>query len=98
MIERVVTGPELGLIAGTRVALGVGIGLLLANRLRPEQRRAAGWSLVAVGALTTFPLAAGIYFGRKPGQSGASRPRYVESPREAWMEAPLMDRAPSEEL
>jgi len=60
MISRTVTLPELGLIAGTRVALGAGIGLLLADRLNDDQRRAAGWTLLAVGALSTVPLAANI--------------------------------------
>jgi len=57
MIERSLTLPTLGLIAGTRLALGIGIGLLLADRLSPSQRAAAGWALCAVGALTTIPLA-----------------------------------------
>ena len=49
--------PEIGLIAGTRAALGAGLGLLLAGRLNADQRRAAGWTLVAVGAITTIPIA-----------------------------------------
>lgn len=48
--------PVLGLIAGTRGALGAGIGLLLSDRMDPRQRRAMGWTLVAVGVLTTLPL------------------------------------------
>ncbi|HEX5044759.1 MAG TPA: hypothetical protein VFV75_17805 [Candidatus Polarisedimenticolaceae bacterium] len=48
--------PVLGLIAGTRGMLGAGIGLLLSDRMDPRQRRAIGWTLVAVGALTTLPL------------------------------------------
>jgi len=52
-----VTIPEIGLIAVTRVMLGAGVGLLLSDKLAPEQRRAVGWTLVAVGVLTTFPLA-----------------------------------------
>jgi hypothetical protein len=55
--ERKVTLPELALIAGTRVALGAGIGLLLADKLSDEQRRAVGLSLLLVGAVTTIPLA-----------------------------------------
>src|SRR5689334_1096527 len=55
MIQRTVTLPQIGLIASTRVALGAGIGLLLADRLNDDQRRAAGWTLLAVGALTTIP-------------------------------------------
>ena len=57
MNRRVVTLPEIGLIAVTRALLGGGIGLLLADRLSDEQRRAVGWTLVGVGALTTLPLA-----------------------------------------
>jgi hypothetical protein len=48
--------PELFLVAGTRVALGVGIGMLLADRLSDGQRKGAGTALVAVGAITTIPL------------------------------------------
>jgi hypothetical protein len=62
MIARKVTLPELALIAGTRAALGAGIGLLLADRLNDEQRRAVGWTLLAVGAITTIPLAAEVVF------------------------------------
>jgi len=56
MKERILTIPELILIAGTRVALGIGIGLLIADKLTDNERRAAGWALVGVGALTTVPL------------------------------------------
>lgn len=57
MIERKFTLAEIMLLAGTRVALGVGIGLLLSTRLDDDQRKAAGWALVFVGAITTIPLA-----------------------------------------
>lgn len=50
------TVPELGLIAGTRAALGAGLALLLGDRLTPEQRRAVGWTLLGVGIVTTVPL------------------------------------------
>ena len=50
--------PELGLIAGTRGALGAGVALLLGDRLNSEQRRAVGWTLFAVGILSTLPLIA----------------------------------------
>jgi putative Mn2+ efflux pump MntP len=48
--------PEIGMIALTRGALGVGIGLLLSNSLDKEERQSAGLALVAVGVLTTIPL------------------------------------------
>ena len=49
--------PELALVAGTRGLLGAGIGLLLADKMSPEHREGIGWALVAVGLLTTIPLA-----------------------------------------
>ena len=55
--ERKVTLPELALIAGTRVALGVGLGLLLTDKLSADQRKAVGWTLLLFGATTTIPLA-----------------------------------------
>lgn len=64
MRETHLTFPELALIAGTRGAFGAGLGLLLADRLSPDQRRAVGWTLVLVGAITTVPLAIEV-FGRR---------------------------------
>ena len=48
---------QLGLIAVTRVLLGVGIGLLVARRLGRSAQRRVGGSLVAIGAVSTVPLA-----------------------------------------
>ena len=56
MKERSLTVPEIMLIGGTRIALGAGIALLLAQRLNDDQRRGAGWALLAVGALSSIPL------------------------------------------
>jgi hypothetical protein len=50
------TLPEIALIAATRGMLGAGIGLLLADRLSDDQRKAAGWTLMTVGAISTIPL------------------------------------------
>lgn len=55
---------EIALIASTRGMLGTGIGLLMSSKLSKDHRRAAGWALVAVGAITTIPLAMKI-FGQK---------------------------------
>ena len=51
------TLPELVLLVGTRAVLGVGLGLLLGDRLPQSQRKAVGWTLLLVGAVTTVPLA-----------------------------------------
>jgi hypothetical protein len=56
--------PELVLIAGTRALLGAGIGLLAADRLSKRQRTTIGGTLVAIGALSTVPLAV-LAFGRR---------------------------------
>ena len=60
MRKSVLTIPEIGLIALTRVALGAGLGLLLSGKLDRNARTAAGVALVAFGALTTFPLIADV--------------------------------------
>jgi hypothetical protein len=57
MKKHEVTLPEVGLIAITRAMLGAGVALLLCEKLGPEQRRAIGWTLVAIGVVTTVPLA-----------------------------------------
>jgi len=72
MLERNLSIAEIILIAGTRVALGAGIGLLLAGRLSKEQRKAAGFALALVGGLTTIPLVMNI-LGKERGTGPALR-------------------------
>jgi hypothetical protein len=50
--------PLLGAIAATRGMLGMGAGLLLSGSLSERHRTKVGWALVAVGVLSTLPLAA----------------------------------------
>ena len=57
--------PELGLIAVTRGILGAGIGLLLAGRLSERERTVVGRILVAVGVLSTIPLAIDVLTRRR---------------------------------
>jgi hypothetical protein len=47
--------PTLAFVVSTRAALGVGIGLLVAQKLPAERRRTIGRALVAIGAATTIP-------------------------------------------
>jgi hypothetical protein len=49
MLERKLTLPELGLLAGTRVALGIGIGLLLSAGWR-QKKAATPFSAAAVAS------------------------------------------------
>lgn len=50
------TPPLFGLVVGTRAMLAAGVSLLLADRLDRGQRRAVGWTLAAIGVVTTVPL------------------------------------------
>jgi hypothetical protein len=50
----------LALIAGTRAMLGGGFAFLAADCMSDEPRRAGGWSLLAVGGISTVPLAADV--------------------------------------
>jgi hypothetical protein len=57
--------PELFFVAATRGIAGVGIGLLLADQLKPASRRPIGWALLGIGALTTVPIAATLLSRRE---------------------------------
>jgi hypothetical protein len=59
------TIPEIALIAGTRGMIGAGAGLLLADKLNDDQRRAMGWTLLIIGAISTIPLAIGVLSKRQ---------------------------------
>jgi hypothetical protein len=63
------TVPEIGVVAATRGIAGAGAGLLLAGFLRPDTRRTLGWSLLAIGALTTIPIAMALFGSHEPPQS-----------------------------
>ena len=71
MLERKLNLAEIFLIAGTRVVLGAGIGLLFSNKLSKDQRKAAGLALTLVGGLSTVPLALNV-LGKK-GQTSETR-------------------------
>ena len=56
--------PMLFGIVATRAALGVGIGLLIADKLK-DKRRAVGTALVVIGAATTVPAALAVMRARQ---------------------------------
>ena len=60
MRKVLLTLPTFGMAVATRAALGAGIGLLLAERLEPQRRRNIGAGLVALGVLTTIPVARAV--------------------------------------
>jgi hypothetical protein len=55
--------PEVALVLGTRAALGIGAGLLIANCMTEEQRTAVGRTLLLVGGIAGAALAWEL-FGR----------------------------------
>jgi hypothetical protein len=69
--------PELGLIAGTRVALGASLGLLLGDRFPAHERKVLGWTLLLAGVATTIPLVIDVL----------GRSRRATAPEEWWTEA-----------
>lgn len=73
MREHRITLPELALVAGTRGMIGLGAGLLISERLRTDQRRAAGLALLVTGLLTTIPLGFMLFRGRSSARA-AKRP------------------------
>jgi hypothetical protein len=65
---------ELLLIASTRVLLGVGIGLLVADELRSQTRNNLGRTLLGIGLLSTLPLAADVLI-----KAGAFRQQFEDT-------------------
>ena len=68
-----VSVPELMVIAATRGALGIGLGLLLAPRFASAPRKAVGIALLSIGVLSTVPLAMHV-FGYKPFERNEPQP------------------------
>jgi len=54
---------KVGALAMTRAALGLGVGLLIADRLDGGTRRAIGVTLLGVGVVTTAPVVVWIVKG-----------------------------------
>ena len=49
--------PEVAFVAATRGVGGIGIGLLASTLLKDEHRKKVGFALLAIGILTTIPIA-----------------------------------------
>jgi len=64
MKTKTITVSDMAFIAGTRVALGAGISLLLSERFNTDQRKGAGWVLFGIGVLSSMLIL--IDFVRKP--------------------------------
>jgi len=67
-MERSFSLEEIIFFAGTRVALGAGIGMLVSRGLDNNARKSTGLALIAVGAFTTIPFVLAMV-----GKSGSHR-------------------------
>lgn len=66
-----------GLLTFARTAFGLGIGMLVAEKIRRPVRKAAGIALVSVGALAAVPLLVNVAMERinRPESERGSRNR-----------------------
>ena len=69
-----VSPPEIAFVAVTRGILGAGLGLLLADKLGRSTRHRVGLTMLAVGVLTTVPVAYRLF-----GEDLAARWRKIRS-------------------
>jgi hypothetical protein len=65
MNNLVLNFPTFGFVVATRAMLGVGIGLLLAEKIPADRRRAIGMTLVGIGVATTIPAAVAVARSRR---------------------------------
>src|SRR6478672_10109620 len=65
------------LLVVTRTAIGLGLGILMADKIKPSIRQAAAIALVAVGALAAAPWLVKITLGQinRPESEWGSRAR-----------------------
>src|SRR5205809_7744401 len=63
------------LLVVTRTAIGLGIGMLMADKIRPSIRQAAAIALVAIGALAAAPGLVKITLGQINRSEWGSRAR-----------------------
>ncbi len=57
---------ELGIFAATRGMIGIGLGLMLSNRLSRNKRRVIGLPLFIAGALSTIPIVRSLFHKKAP--------------------------------
>jgi len=70
-----VTIPEMAIVALTRGMAGAGLGLLAAGSLSRETRRTLGWTLLALGAVSTVPILFAFLGDRTVSSKAASTTR-----------------------
>jgi hypothetical protein len=70
--------PLLKTLVVTRGLLGIGIGLLVSDKLARKTRFGLGWALFGVGALSTIPIAMKIFAKRNQVPNGRTKTEFVD--------------------
>lgn len=67
--------PVTGIVAFSQAAVGVGVGLLVADKLGRSARQRAALTLIGAGAAVVVPFALGLYdrISNRPGSSRRMR-------------------------
>ena len=72
------------LLTVTRTAIGLGLGLLMADKIKPSIRQAAAITLVAVGALAATPWLVKMTVGQINRSEWGSRARLRSIRGDSW--------------
>ena len=69
--------PVSGVVAFSQVAIGLGVGLLIADRIGQNARRGAAFALLGVGVASLVPVIVGVTSNltNRPGSSREMRKR-----------------------
>lgn len=69
--------PVSGVVAFSQVAIGLGVGILVADRIGRNARRGLAIGLLSAGAATLVPIAWGVIsnFSHRPGSSRTMQKR-----------------------
>jgi len=65
MSKLVLNVPTFGFVVATRAMIGLGVGLLMSDRLTADGRRVVGATLLAIGAVSTVPALFAVLHGRR---------------------------------
>lgn len=77
------TIPEVARVGGTRIALGVGLGLMLANRMTRTERRAVGTTLFVCGLFSAGLMALELFGKPRARSMTFGQPETDVTPSEA---------------
>jgi len=84
MRQRLLSFPEILAFGATRGLIGLGLGLLLSDRIAHRRRRRVAFAMLGIGAASTIPLGMRMFRGTRT----TIRDLPIVPPRGAVYEAP----------